>query len=105
MKFFIYLLIRFKRGLGLLFFILAVLQLPAQQSMHSMHIAAYNLSSFTPQLIYGNMEELSSINSQSDYRNPDFGIVAPGVNPAWYEQYGKRTATSRSFATEDGEVV
>ncbi len=95
-------LFKLKKEILILFFIAGGLQLMAKLPAR---IASYNLSSFTPQQSYINIEKLKSINAPADFANPDFGKVAPRVNPNWYEQYSKRTATSRSFIAEDGSVV
>ncbi len=94
-----------KKEAFLVFFAAYGMQSMAQQPMRTMQVATYNLTSFTPQQSYKNLETLYSVNAPSDVANPDFGKVAPRVNPTWYEQYGKRTATSRSFIAEDRSIV
>src|SRR5437868_4675576 len=70
----------------------------------SMQSVTYNFTSFTAQLKYKNLELLYAVNHQKN-SHPDFGKVARGEKPEWYEQYGKRTATTRSFVMENGAVV
>src|SRR5262249_28995489 len=66
---------------------------------------SYNLKQFTPEQLYNNTGKLRSINPPSCSAHPDFGKIARGANAGWYEQYDKRTATTRTFITESGEHV
>src|ERR1700733_14418224 len=93
------LLFRVRKEVVLILLVSGCLQLKAQLSTQiishkssarlatrnfSKRNSIFNLSSFSLPKMYKNMERLYSINNHSYVPNPDFGKIAPGVNPSWY---------------------